>query len=255
MTQRLLTKLVWLLLGPLGLASCAVYMPMQCAAPAVQNKGQAELTGSFYVNRRLEFGANYSPVRHLLVRAAGGGMGDKADSSYYRGTQYEVAVGTYWPLGKRVLVGALSGYGQAHSEARYKYSNFLFAHPTQYQIDARFNKLFGEAYTTVRLGSAVSLGLAYRLTRVQFTSLTDLGGPVNVDHMLRSEPMFFVRGAFGSSARGERPVYAQFGVGTSQALNQSWNRQDAGPEAQVLQPRTYFTLGLGLALNSLFQRP
>ena len=253
MKQRLLTNLVGLLAGALGLAGCAVYMPMQCAAPAVHGRGQAELTGSFYLNRRLEFGANYSPLRHLVVRAAGGGLGDKADSSYYRGSQYEVALGTYWPLGRRVLAGALGGFGQAHGEARYKDGGFLLTRPTQYQLDARYNKLFGEAYGTVRLGAAVSLGLAYRLTRVQFTHLTDLGKPVSVGHMLRSEPMFFVRGAFGSSPSGERPVYVQFGMGASQALNRPWGRQDPGPEAQVLQPRTYFTFGLGL--NTLFRNP
>ena len=257
MTQQLQIKqrvLTTLLLG-LGLTGCAVYIPMQCAAPAVHDKGQVELSGNWYFNNRVEVGANYSPVRHLLVRAAGGGMGDKADSSYYRGSQYEVALGTYWPIGKQVLVGALGGFGQAHNQARYTASNVLLARPTQYQLDARYNKVFGEAYGTVQVGPAVRLGVAYRLTQVQFTSLTDLGHPVNVGNMLRSEPMFFVRGAFGSSPSGERPVYAQFGIGTSQVLNQLWAPHSAAPEEQVLQPRTYFTLGLGFFPSALFRRP
>ena len=257
MMQRLLTKLrLWpaLLLG-LGLAGCAVYMPMQCAAPTVHDKNQLELSGGFYFNKRLEFGANYSPVRHLLVRAAGGGMGDRADSSYYRGSQYEVALGTYWPIGKRVLVGALGGFGRAHGEARYKDSNVFLSRPMQYQFDARYNKSFGEAYGTVQISPAVSLGMAYRLTQVQFTSLTDLGHPVNVDHMLRSEPMFFMRSAFGISPSGERPVYVQFGIGTSKAVNQSWAAQSSRPETEVLQSRAYLTLGLDLSLNALLQRP
>ena len=248
-------NLIWLLAGALGLTNCAVYMPMQCAVPTVRGKGQVELTGSFYFNSRLEFGANYSPVRHLLVRAAGGGISDKADSSYYRGSQYEVALGTYWPLGKQVLVGALGGFGQAHSEARYKDGVGIFSRPVQYQFDARYKKIFGEAYATVGLGPAISLGLAYRLTQVQFVNLTNLGYPVNVDNMLRGEPMLFVRGAFGNSPHGERPVYAQFGIGTSQVLDQPWASQDPGPVAQVLQSRVYFTLGLGLVLNTLIWRP
>ncbi len=257
MKRQLLAKLCLTLALPLGLGltGCAVYMPMQCAAPTVHDEGQAELSGSFYFNKRIEFGVNYSPVRHVLVRAAGGGMGDRADSSYYRGSQYETALGTYWPIGKRVLLGALGGFGQAHGQARYEASNYLLTRPTQYQFDARYNKIFGEAYGTVRVGPAVSLGIAYRLTRVQFTGLTNLGQALNINNMLRGEPMFFVRGAFGSSPGGVRPMYVQFGMGTSQVLNWAWSAHDAGPEAQVLQPRAYFTLGLGLSLNSLFQRP
>ncbi|AWM34751.1 hypothetical protein [Hymenobacter nivis] len=256
MKQRLSTNLVWLLAGALGSTGCAVYRPMQCAAPAVQDRGQAEVTGSLYFNRRLEFGVNYSPVRHLVVRAAGGGMGGKGDSTgyYSRVSQYEVAVGTYWPVGKHVLVGALGGFGQAHSELRY--STIESTPTTRYEFDARYNKFFGEAYGTVQISPTFSMGLAYRLTQVQFTSLTDLGQPLTVSHMLRSEPMLFMRSAFGDGPRGERPLYVQLGCGASALLGQAEAYQlAAGSEGNVLQPRTYFTVGLGFFPSALFKRP
>ncbi|MFD1468750.1 hypothetical protein ACFQ48_10990 [Hymenobacter caeli] len=255
MKTRLFTKLVWLLAGALGPTGCAVYMPMQCAAPAVQDKGQVEATASAYFNSRLNAGVNYSPVRHLVVRAAADGKQDKNDSTYYRSSQYEVAVGTYWPLGKRVLVGALGGAGRARSQARYSVSNY-YGYQRQYQFDARYNKFFGEAYAAVQFSPGFSAGAAYRLTQVQFVGLTDLGQPLDLRRMLRGESMFFVRGAFGSGPRGERPLYAQFGFGASRLLNPSGAGQQAGsPEAEVLQGRGYFTVGLGFFPHALFRRP
>lgn len=241
----------------LGLTGCVVYRPMQCAAPAVQDRGQAEVTGTLYFNRRLEVGVNYSPVRHLVVRAAGGGMGDKDDSTYTRISQYELAVGTYWPLGGRVLVGVLGGVGQAHSQGRYRAGQYLYIGDSiSHEFDARYNKFFGEAYGAVQVSPAFSMGLAYRLTQVQFTSLTDLGQPLTVSHMLRSEPMFFVRSAFGRGPRGERPLYAQFGFGASVLSGQAEaSRLATESESEVLQPRSYFTLGLGLFPHTLFRRP
>ncbi len=255
MTRQLLTKLWLATIGLLGLPGCAVYRPMQCAAPAVQNRNQVEVTGGLYFNRRLEFGANYSPVRHLVVRVAGGGMGARADSisAYSRLSQYEVALGTYWPLGKQVLVGALGGFGQAHSELRY--STIETSLTTHYEFDARYNKFFGEAYGAVQVSPTLSLGVAYRLTQVQFTHLTDLGRPLDVRQMLRSEPMFFVRSAFGDGPRAERPLYVQFGCGASVLLGQSEAYQQAADsEGSVLGPCPYFTLGLGFFPQALFKR-
>jgi hypothetical protein len=38
----------------LFLTSCVVYMPMQCAAPQITDAKQAEITGSSYLNGRVE---------------------------------------------------------------------------------------------------------------------------------------------------------------------------------------------------------
>lgn len=260
MKQRLPTNLVWLLTGALGPTGCAVYMPMQCAAPAVQDQHQTEVTASAYFNSRLNAGVNYSPVRHLVVRAAADGKQDKNDSTYYRSGQYEVALGTYWPLGKRVLVGALGGAGRARSQARYSISSasnyYGYRGSTQHEFDARYNKFFGEAYAAVQFSPGFSAGAAYRLTQVQFVGLTDLGQPLDLRHMLRGESMFFVRSAFGSGPRGERPLYAQLGFGGSRLLSPRGPGQQVGsPEAEVLQGRGYFTLGLGFFPHALSRNP
>ena len=257
MKQRLPAKLTWLLAGALGPTGCAVYMPMQCAAPAVQDQHQAEVTTSAYFNSRLNAGVNYSPVRHLVVRAAADGKQDRDDSTYYRSGQYEVAVGTYWPLGRRVLVGGLGGAGRARSQARYSVSNYYaYRGSTQHEFDARYNKFFGEAYAVVQFSPGFSAGAAYRLTQVQFVGLTDMGHPLDLTRMLHGESMLFVRSAFGSGPRGERPLYAQLGFGGSRLLNQRGAGQPAGSaEAEVLQGRGYFTLGLGFFPHALSRKP
>lgn len=70
-------------------SGCAVYMPIQCAAPQITDKNQTELTGSNYFNSRLEGAVAYSPVRHLLVRAVYSGLlanSKSTDSTtYYQG--------------------------------------------------------------------------------------------------------------------------------------------------------------------------
>ncbi|AMJ64610.1 hypothetical protein AXW84_03600 [Hymenobacter sp. PAMC 26628] len=233
---------------------------MQCAAPAVQDKGQVEVTGNAYFNTRLNGGVNYSPVRHFLVRAALDGKGDNNDSTYSRIAQYELAVGTYWPLGKRVLLGALGGVGQAHSQVGYSDTKYFVAGGgtysyEQHRYDARYNKYFGEAYGAVQLSPAFSLGFAYRLTQVQFVGLTDQGQPLNLRSMLRGEPMLFVRGAFGNGPRGERPLYAQFGCGGSRLLSTRPGQTGTGSESNLLKPNSYFTLGLGFFPAALFRRP
>ena len=216
---------------------------MQCAAPALSEKGQVEVAGSFYFNGRLHGAANYSPVRHLLVRAALDGKGDGQDSTYARIHQYELAAGTYWPLGEQVVLGALAGGGSAHSQVRYDSGIFYTTH---YQYDARYTKLFGELYGTWQLGPAVQLGAAYRLTRVRFASLTNLGQPLGLTSMLRGEPMFFLRSTFGLRPGGERLAYVQAGVGGS-ALLRPRPAPVAGPERNLLDSNTYFTLGLGFS--------
>ena len=88
------------------LASCVVYMPMQCAAPQITDKKQGEISASSYLNGRYDLAGTYSPVRHLLVRAAYSNLRDDTkDSTYYRGHQYDLGVGTYWRAGGKWLLG------------------------------------------------------------------------------------------------------------------------------------------------------
>ncbi len=256
MNQRLLIVLGSILSQLL--AGCAVYMPIQCAAPQIKDKKEAEITGSTYLNGRYDVAAAYSPVRHLLVRAAYSSLPRGSDdSTYYRGHQYEVAAGTYWPLSAQFLVGGLAGFGQARSEARYRNDGgiIFFGQIVQHAFDARYNKLFGEAYGIFQASPTVSFGAAYRVTQVNFTSLTDVGQPLNLNGMTRSEPMFFFRTRLGSGAADSRPVQLQMTLGTSSSFG--YNSSTAGPsypDYQVQKPRGYLTLGVSIFPHCLWRQ-
>lgn len=228
------------------LSSCAVYMPIQCAAPQIKGKNEVELTGSTYVNGRYEAAASYSPVRHLLVRAAYSSLPRSSnDSTYYHGYQYEVAAGTYWPLGSRWLLGGLAGFGQAHSEARYFNDGQLifFGKRHQHVFDADYNKVFGEVYGSLQASNTISFGAAYRVTHVKFTSLSDVGVPLDLRSMTRSEPMFFFRVRPGSGVADTRPVQLQFAFGTSATFGYQNTAGSSNTAYQVQKPRGYITLG------------
>jgi hypothetical protein len=190
-------------LGALLLGGCSVYAPMLGAAPEIRAKGELEATAAWSLTNRFDVGATYSPVRHLLVRAAastkGGGRtaAPNDSSSYSQVNQYELAVGTYWPLGEHWLVGGLAGFGQTHAEARYTDDGtvriFSFRDPAPHLFDAHYRKYSGEAYVTYQPTPALSLGLSYRVVQVRLTDVTDFGVPVRAAPVLRGEPMFFLR--------------------------------------------------------------
>jgi hypothetical protein len=253
-----------LLLGWLGsaLGGCVVYMPMQCAAPQITDKNQGELTASTYLNGRVEAAGTFSPAPHVLVRATYSSLGDQSqnptqDSTYYRGHQYDVSVGTYWPLGTKWLVGGLGGFGQARSEAAYSRGGGIFSYPVRHEFDARYRKLFGEAYSTFQASKAFSLGAAYRITQVHFTSLTDQGTPVDLRSMNRGESMFFMRFRLGNGPTEDRPVQLQAAWGTSVTFGYDKNASNAtyDPRARdLLQDRGYTTIGITLFPHCLFKR-
>ncbi|MBF9143731.1 hypothetical protein [Hymenobacter properus] len=257
MNQRLL-----FLLGAgfgLLLPGCVVYMPMQCAAPQITDKKQGELTLSTYLNGRAELAGTYSPVRHLLVRAAISNLRDNSnpkDTTYYRGHQYDLGVGTYWLLGHRWLVGGLGGFGQARSNAAFNRSGIIFP-STHYEYDARYNKVFGEVYGTFQASEAVSFGAAYRVTQVNFTSLTDLHGPVDLSSMTRSEPMIYFRVRLGDGPTEDRPVQLQAAWGSSTTFgyveNDSYITYPAGVR-DLKQGRGYTTIGITLFPHCLFRK-
>jgi hypothetical protein len=85
-------------LGALLLSGCSVYTPMLGAAPEIRDKGELEATAAWSLTDRLDVGATYSPVRHVLVRAAASTKGplSASDSArkYAQVNQYELGVGT-----------------------------------------------------------------------------------------------------------------------------------------------------------------
>lgn len=239
------------------LSSCVVYMPMQCAAPQITDKKQAEITGSSYLNGRVEVAATYSPVRHLLVRAAYGSLRDNStDTTYYRGHQYDLGVGTYWQPDQRWLLGALGGFGQAWSDAAYARPGFIFA-PTQHVFDARYNKLFGEIYSTWQVTDAISFGVAYRVTQVNFTRLTDLNTPVELKGMTRSEPMLYFRMRPGNGPAEDRPVQLQLAWGSSSTFGYDPKNTTvayAPGVSELKQGRGYTTVGITVFPHCLFRK-
>ena len=254
MRQRLLMSLSAGL--SLLLPSCVVYMPMQCAAPQITDKQQGEATISTYLNSRADAAATYSPVRHLLVRAAYSNLRDDSrDSTYYRGHQYDLGVGTYWRLGDQWLVGGLVGFGQAQSAAAYS-RGIIFASP-RYEFDTRYNKIFGEVYGLVQTSEAFSIGAAYRVTQVNFTHLTNFGAPVDLSRMTRSEPMLFVRVRFGTGPTENRPVQLQAAWGTSATFGyDERNNQTvyAFGVNELKQGRGYTTIGVTIFPHCLFRK-
>ncbi|HEX8657171.1 MAG TPA: hypothetical protein VF690_06545 [Hymenobacter sp.] len=234
-------------------------MPIQCAAPQIKNNQEAELTGSTYLNGRYEVAATYSPVRHLLVRAAYSslptGGGDTAN--YYRGRQYELAAGTYWPLGANFLVGGLGGFGQVRSQAKYKNDGgiIFFGSPVRHVFDAHYNKLFGEVYGSFQASETISFGAAYRVTQVHFTSLTDVGVPVALRNMTRSEPMLFFRTRIGRGPADSRPFQLQMTWGTSDTFGYRLGDNSAsGSLNQLQKSRNYLTIGATLFPHCLIRQ-
>jgi hypothetical protein len=238
------------------LAGCVVYMPMQCAAPQLTDKKQGEITASSYFNGRYDFAGAYSPVRHLLVRATYSTLRDDSkDSTYYRGHQYDLGVGTYWRLGDKWLAGGLGGFGQAHSMAAF-FRPGIFFPSTQYAYDTHYNKVFGEAYATFQANEALSFGAAYRVTQVRFTSLTNHNVPIDLRQMTRSEPMVYFRVRLGDGPTEARPVQLQLAWGTSATFG--YNEQDRSTSyssdvRDLKQSRGYTTLGITLFPHCLFR--
>ena len=238
---------------------CAVYMPIQGAAPQITDQKQAELTASSYLNGRFEVAGAYSPVRHLLVRAAYSKLSDKTtaqDSTLYRGNQYELGAGAYFPLGPNWLVGGLGGFGQAHSEAVYWAGGSLlgFGRPVRYEYNARYNKVFGEFYGIFQASNAISLGAAYRITQVNFTVLTDAGRPVDFAEMARSEPVVFMRVRLGSGPAATRPAHVQLAWGGSATFGYDPKVAPLSSSGQLRQTRNYLTLGVSLFPHCLSGR-
>jgi hypothetical protein len=241
----------------LGASSCAVYVPMQAAAPAIKAKGEMEVTGSWSLTNRLDFGVAYSPVRHLLVRVAGSFKGSvpmRPDSTnYLKNNQYELALGTYWPLGEHWLVGGLTGFGQAHALARYQEDGFsLLAQSIQHQFDASYNRYLGETYLTYKVGPWGAVGLAYRLVQLRLADVTDQGVSVTSSPIWRHEPMFFLRLRPGEDS----PVQFQVAAGASSTLR--YNELTAGdrydPARQFKTTRSYVAVGIALYPHLLGQK-
>ena len=246
MPHSLLLKGKSILGGALGvlLTSCSVYAPLQPSAPMLHDKGQAEVTGSVYLSSRLEGSVAYSPARHVLVRAAGGLQPDKRKDTYFRIQQVEVGAGTYRALSERWLVGGLGGYGRGQSSRRFTRTDeqrFALDTITTYAYAARFHKIFGEAFVAYE-DDGFTMGLAYRLSQVRFSSLTNNGQPLKLQRMTRSEPMFFMR--FGDRQGVFEWAQLQLGISTSWSPDYGRGVRLEQQLADIKEARLFTSIGL-----------
>jgi len=186
----------------LSLGSCTVYTPMKCAAPNIRDRGEVEVAATLNANFRAEGAVTYSPVKHVLVRAAGGfrnGLPDDnaTDTTFFRVRQFELAAGGYYCPTNRLVIGGLGGYGRAHNRRGFIDSDGLLGPRTSIDerwrvYDARYYTIFGEFFAVFQ-GRIMGGGGALRVTDVQFDALTNRGLPVGLSSMLRVEPMGFLR--------------------------------------------------------------
>ncbi|UOQ54950.1 hypothetical protein [Hymenobacter cellulosivorans] len=162
------------------------------AAPQLTDKGQAEVQGTTFLNGRWEGAATYSPLKHVLVRAGGGFKNDSGDTTYFRGRQYEVGLGGYYPLGQHWLVSGLGGFGQAVSRRGYVQPQFFIGEPYNVDFNTRYNKYFGELALSYH-NPWGTIGTAVRTSHVRFTSLLYNDQPLARLRMTRLDPMLFMR--------------------------------------------------------------
>ncbi|WBO84790.1 hypothetical protein [Hymenobacter yonginensis] len=225
------------------LNACSVYAPMQPHMPMTRAAGQAEAQLNWLPTSRFDASAAYSPLRYMVLTAAGsfrprGGY----DTTYFNSRQYEVGVGSYWPATNRLLVSGLLGGGHSVSERSFREPNIFFGSTDELAVyQARYRKLFGQlgvAYEWER----VTLGATYRLTSVDFTTITYNSQALPIENMLRGEPMLFLR---VNGLSDQQPAWAQLqmtvGLSTplgQEPLNEGFNDRRVRNSA--------FTAGIGV---------
>ncbi|GAB3831577.1 hypothetical protein [Hymenobacter jeollabukensis] len=188
-----------LLTLPVG---CTIYTPLQPPAPVIQRQHEAEISGGMRLSGHVEAAVAYSPLPHVLLRAAAGGnplVHMSPDTVRFRVRQREVAAGTYWLVNPQWLVGGLGGVGWGegtHWYTRHSAPGLLNFRPDSlwsYRYEARYRRTFGEVYVHRLGGELFSFGGAYRLNAVRFTRFTNDGVATGFQRTWRHEPQIFVR--------------------------------------------------------------
>ncbi|MBT2558739.1 hypothetical protein J7E24_13150 [Hymenobacter sp. ISL-91] len=234
------------------LTGCSLYVPMLPAAPQIRDKGQVEIHGTSFLNRRWEAGVTYSPAKYVLVRAAGGIRTNRgSDSAYARNRQYELAAGGYYPLGRRWLVSGLAGFGQARSGYAYSTGtdrgNYSMGETRRYE--ARYNRWLAElagSYTD----NGFTLGVAGRLTDVRYNALTFNSQPLGLRRLPRFEPMVFCQ---LSRPDGAVPwLRGQVAATASAVLNQRLTTNPPAAAAHLMEAVPCLTISV-IILPHLFR--
>lgn len=208
---RLLTALL------LGLSTaCSVYVPMLAPTPLITEKGKAEVGASLRLPTQLEVYGAYSPVKHVLVFADGAHFwGIPANGASLSSTQGEAGVGGYTAFGgDRWYVGGLAGYGANTFHSR------LYNPPSTplKEYRTRYSRTFGQLYLSWHHNS-FGLGASYRISGVNYRSLTRNDVPVNdKTASLFGNAMLFMRAGSG-------PLQLQLQAGTSSPIPGAGGRE------------------------------
>lgn len=245
--------LVFLGFGLLNMGGCVVYRPMQNAVPDIRAKGESEIRVGTYINDRFEGSASYSPVSHVLLHVAGSFIprpDQPNDSTAAWEQQYNVGIGAYWNLSSEVTAGLMVGYGQGTSWARFKETKMLTV-VTPFDYALHFDKVFGEAYGLFQTSRRFSMGVSCRMSQVNFTSLTNLGQPVDLSGMLRLEPGFLMRLGLGGQSTAPPPVQLQLAWGTSFSASDQGTGHNVQGQHYILQQRGYMTFGVAILPHRL----
>ncbi|RTQ50803.1 hypothetical protein EJV47_09285 [Hymenobacter gummosus] len=257
----------------LGLTACSVYTPLQVPAPLIDGPRQVEVSGGLNTLGSLQGAAVYSPCAHVLLRGAGafGNLtgSDTRDSvtlnTELRTRQLEAALGTYWRPSPAVLLGGFAGYGLGRGAHSYlKLSGLrgaLFRDRSQdsiwtYQYQARYRRLFAEAYLHWFAEDLMSVGVAYRIDHVRFRRYVNAEVPTDFRQMWYHEPTLFFRFS-GSRQPADDWVNAQlgFGYGFSPGFRLPEERAGNRAATEARKSRLSITLSLVFQPHLLWQRP
>ncbi|QNH61628.1 hypothetical protein [Hymenobacter sediminicola] len=187
--------LLMILAGVAFLSSCVAYSPMQPAISTIRKAGEVELTTSLQHSIRLEAGAVYSPISHLLLSGTGA-VRPRGQTVEPLGTlQGEVGLGTYWALGPQWQINGLMGYGRAVSNQN---SLDVLGSNTLYR--AHYHKLYGQV-SGVCYSTESNAGFVYRLSQVRFDALDYFypaeAGAIPISRLLYHEALWFYRHKLG----------------------------------------------------------
>lgn len=186
----------WRLLAAGLLSGCTVYAPMQPTVSTIRQAGQAQVSTSVQLSGRVEAGAVYSPLPHVLVAGAGTYRPALGGTTYFGTRQWEAGAGTYWPLGHSWRLTGLGGYGYAATE---RVSAELFGHTPQ--LRACYGKLFGQLGFDHSRREGMSVGVVYRFTQLHFDELSFYSpyyeGVVDIARMNRHELLLYGRRELG----------------------------------------------------------
>jgi hypothetical protein len=171
---------------------CTVYAPMQPVMPLVSQRAQFEAVASGQFTGRLEATAAYSPLHRVVLTGALTAAPKLGSERFLVTRQAELGAGAYQLLGDSWLLSATGGYGQAYCHRGYVDLG-IFGPGTYSEYTARYSKYFGQV-GLARLGALGSVGLTYRLAKVNFNYLNDAEyGPLPLPGMVRHELAYFVR--------------------------------------------------------------